>query len=58
MNADEIAEKIYATLNGQRFADWYTSGRFDDHISGTPDCPDKGDILDDIKKHFNLTSQI
>ena len=49
-----IAEKIYDTLNRQRFNDWYTTGAFDAHIQGDKNCKDKEAILSDIIRLFEL----
>lgn len=61
MNEEQqkLAEKILETLNGQRFADWYNTGRFDTYISGEypkedPRQPTKEQILADIVKLFRL----
>ncbi len=50
MNEDEIAEKILNTLESQRFADWYNTGKFDEYISG--DGTKKERIIGDIKRMF------
>ena len=64
MTGDEVAEKIYQTLSKSYFAQWYglddqnidshTHGRFSQHICGDIGCPEKSEIIDDIKKMFNL----
>ena len=54
MNADQQAEKILNTLELQRFADWYNSGRFNAYISGDLPTVSKEDIINDIKRMFRL----
>lgn len=52
---EEIAKSILNTLEGQRFADFYT-GSFVNYIEGAEDCPTKQEILFEIKKLFDLKS--
>ncbi len=48
------AEDILNTLEKQRFADWYNNGRFDSYICGDLPKISKEEILDDVKKMFNI----
>jgi hypothetical protein len=54
----KTSEKIFEELTRQRFADWYTSGRFDSYITGEypkghEDHVSKEEILKDIREMFN-----
>lgn len=49
-----IEEKILATLESQKFADWYNTGNFDKYISGDAPTITKEEILAEIKKLFRL----
>ncbi len=50
MDKDKIAEIILETITGQKFADWYNTGRFDEYIADSTIT--KEEILEDIKKMF------
>jgi hypothetical protein len=57
MNSTKIAERIYDTLNRQKFADWYSdSGTFGKHITGEFTLTD-AQILSSIKEMFNLVDE-
>ena len=59
-----LALKIYDTISGQHFADWYglvisdfgpsTNGDFDNHIRGEENCLNKEQILQQIVDMFRL----
>lgn len=51
---EPIAEKIYQTLSGSAFEDWYNTGEFDRHITGEIPTPNKAEILAQIVKLFHL----
>jgi hypothetical protein len=52
----KLAEHILNRLEGQRFADWYNTGNFNDYISGSRarglPLLTREQILDDITKMF------
>lgn len=49
-----IQEIILEAIQGQKFADWYNTGRFDDYITGQEPKITKEEILKDIVKIFKL----
>jgi hypothetical protein len=59
MTDHQIAQKILNTLEKQRFANWYSLGRFDDYIvvahpEGDPQHVSRDDVLNDIIDLFGL----
>lgn len=60
MNKNEVVEKIFQTLQSQKFADWYNKGGFDAFISGDYDFkafpPDEMEkqVKEEITRLFNL----
>jgi hypothetical protein len=53
MTKDEVARKIYNTLTGQRFTNWY-EGDFISHVSSDEGCPTEEEILTAICRLFHL----
>lgn len=50
-------EQILNVLSTQAFADWFTEdrrGNFDRWIQGDPDAPTKEEILEDIRRFFQI----
>ena len=53
----QLAEQVLNTLEGQKFADWYTTGRFEYYITGEYPETDSRHItrdmmIDEIEKMF------
>jgi hypothetical protein len=61
MTPEEVANKtameILNTLEGQRFADWYNTGKFDHFIRDDLPTITQEEIIKDIKRLFRLTPQ-
>lgn len=61
ISADEAVNRALEMISKQRFADWYTTGKFDKFITGDlehetgksyKDC--ENEIKDDIRKFLHL----
>lgn len=53
ISKDELARKIELALSRQPFYDWYNND-YEEFIQGTEEAKSREEIIEDIKKLFNI----